>query len=176
MADGEYTWGKRACRVFGGAFSGWAVGGGGAGNALPCGSYYPDYADSFMSYGPFSLADAADARLSGKLWLKSEDDYDKLCAYASIDGLNYYGNCASGMSNGWLDWAIDLTNVYMIGNLTGESQVWVALRFHSDYAFSPGEGAYVDDIVLAKCVGCALPAVTSNAMLSSAPDQTTINP
>jgi M6 family metalloprotease-like protein len=166
-AAGEYTWGKRSCRAFGGSYSGWGVGGGADGASLPCGSDYPDAVDSFMSYGPFSLAGATAAHMSGQLWINSEEDWDKFCAYASIDGNNFYGLCASGNSNGWFNWSLDLSDVYEIGDLTGEAEVWVALRFYSDWYTSAAEGAYVDDIALLKCTGgscTAAPALTSNSL------------
>jgi hypothetical protein len=176
-ADGEYTWGKRSCRVFSGSYSGWGVGGGTDGAALPCGSDYPDAVDSFMSFGPFSLANATAANMSGKLWLNSETGWDKLCAYASIDGDNYYGNCFSGNSSGWADWSLDLHNVYVLGDLTGEPQVWVAMRFYSDWSTTMAEGAYVDDIALVKCLdGSCLtaPALTGSGMTITQ-DATTIH-
>ena len=174
-ADGQYTWGKRSCRAASGSYSGWAVGGGADGAALPCGSDYPDAVDSFMSFGPFSLADATAAAMRGKLWINSEEGWDKLCAYASIDDNNYYGLCASGSSSGWADWLLDLSDVYTIGDLTGEPQVWVALRFVSDWSTNMAEGAYVDDISLLKCLdaSCMTAPALNDSGLTITPDATT---
>ena len=44
----------------------------------------------------------------------------------------------------------DLTNVYTLGNLLGQPQVWIAVRFFSDYSVTYPEGAYVDDIGVRK--------------------------
>jgi len=47
----------------------------------------------------------------------------------------------------------DLTNVYELGNLTGQPEVWIAFVFTSDSFVTYPEGAYVDDIVLRKVTG-----------------------
>ena len=150
-AGGEYYWGKRNCRAYSGSSSGWGVGAGAQGSALGCGANYPDNADSWMTYGPFSLANTTAADLRFKLWTYSESDYDKVCRFASIDGVNYWGNCISGSTGGWIDSVMDLSNVYTLGNLLGQPNVWIAIVFSSDSATTFAEGGYVDDIVLRKC-------------------------
>jgi subtilisin family serine protease len=153
--NGEYLWGKRNCQPVSGQYSGWAVGAGASGMLKSCGDNYPNNADSWMVYGPFSLANATDAELLYKLWLDSESNYDKLCYYASINGNNWYGRCAWGNSQGWLDRELDLTDVYILGDITGSPQVWVAFKFESDSSINYPEGAYVDNIVLRKYVSAA---------------------
>jgi len=150
--DGEYYWGKRDCRPFNGSYSGWPVGAGSDGSSLSCGSNYPDYADSWMVYGPFSLAGASAADLQFKLWLDSESSYDYLFWGASTNGTSFYGMGLSGYSAGWDDRTLDLSSVYTIGNLLGKPEVWIAIKFHSDGDTSYPEGAYVDDVVLRKYV------------------------
>jgi hypothetical protein len=150
---GEYYWAKRNCRSFAGSFSGWAAGGGANGSSLPCGSNYPDYMDSWMIFGPFSLADATAAELRFRAWLNSESGYDFLCWGASLNGYSFYSYCDTGNSGGWVERTLDLSNVYSLGNLLGQPQVWVALIFESDGSITYPEGAYVDNIELRKCVG-----------------------
>ncbi len=152
---GEYYWGKRNCRPYQGGYSGWAVGGGANGASLGCGNHYPDNAKSWMIYGPFSLAGATAGDLSFKLWINSEQNYDAVCRFASIDGSNFSGTCTSGDSAGWIDRVLDLEDVYSLGNLMGRSQVWVALRFVSDDSLNYAEGGYVDNIVLRKYVSAS---------------------
>jgi hypothetical protein len=107
-----------------------------------------------MVYGPFSLVGATAGDLSFKLWLNTEINYDGVCYYASVDGYEFYGNCTTGStSGGWIDRVLDLTNVYVLGNLMGRSNVWIALRFVSDGSVNYQEGAYADNIVLRKWVG-----------------------
>lgn len=150
--DGEYYWGKRDCRVYAGFYSGWAVGSGADGAALSCGSNYPDDAESWMIYGPFSLADAIAGDLTFKLWLNSETDYDEIWWGASTDGAEFYGYFNAGDSVGWVDKTLDLTDVPTLGSLMGQPTVWIALAFSSDVGYNYSEGAYVDNIVLRKYV------------------------
>lgn len=154
--NGEHYWNKRDCRPFEGTYSGWAVGGGGAGAALECAGWYPNSATSVMIYGPFSLVGATDAELRFKLWLDIEPWYDKMCVYASSDGANFGGRCATGLSDGWIDWGLPLKDAGPAGSMIGQPQVWVALRFVSDEDTNRLEGAYVDNMVLRKCTiaGC----------------------
>ncbi|MDD5467895.1 MAG: M4 family metallopeptidase [Anaerolineales bacterium] len=155
---GEYYWGKRNCRSYSGSYSGWAVGGGASGNTLACGANYPVNINSWMIYGPFNLASATAADLSFQLWLNSELTYDKFCWWASIDGEQFYGICSSGNTGGWVTKTLDLTDVYVLGDLRGLSNVWIGLTFYSDYLNTFPEGAYVDDILLRKCM---LPTCTT---------------
>jgi hypothetical protein len=146
-ANGEYLFAKSSCAAFAGTYSGWGVGGGANGSGLSCGANYPPYAESYMVYGPFSLVGASAADLNFKLWINTEASYDYLCRLASLDGVNFSGTCTSGVGN-WMDRVLDLSNVYNLGNLLGQSQVWVALLFSSDFSNEYSAGAYVDNIVL----------------------------
>jgi len=69
---------------------------------------------------------------------------------ASTDGSDFYGDRLSGNTGGWVERRLDLTDVNQLGDLTGQSQVWVALIFTSDQSVNNAEGAYVDNIVLRK--------------------------
>ena len=158
-AGGEYFWGKRGCRPFGGSYSAWAPGGGEDGEMLPCGASYPNDLEAWMVYGPFSLADATAAEMRFRLWVSSEWGYDLLFWGASVDGSEFYGEAFSGESFGWQEVSFDLADVYTLGSLLGEPQVWVAFVWVSDGDTTYPEGAYVDDVLLRKAVGQA-PTVT----------------
>jgi len=158
---GEFYWGKRSCRAYAGSYSGWAVGAGAQGSSLPCGSIYPNDAESWMVFGPFSLADAAAADLSFKLWLNSESTYDVMCRFASTDGSNFSGTCTFGNTAGWIDRVLDLNNVYNMGSLLGQPNVWIALNFSTDATINYAEGGYVDNVVLRKCTGAGCTALTT---------------
>ena len=146
--DGEFLWAPRDCRVYGGTYSGWAVGGGADGSALACGAQYPANAYSWMEFGPFSLVGATAAELTLRLWLESEANYDKLFYVASVDGTNYSGSSLSGTSDGWVERTLNLASASTLGNLLGRDQVWVAVVFSSDASVQRAEGAYVDDLLL----------------------------
>lgn len=171
--EGEYYWSKRNCRASQGGFSGWAVGGGANGSNLSCGSDYPNYAESWMVYGPFDLSGATQAELTFDLWLNSELNYDGVCRGASIDDANYYGTCTTGNSAGWIGRSLDLTNVPTLGNLAGEPQVWIAIIFGSDQTIRESEGAYVDNILLRRFVPAANSLTASD--IEVMPDPATIH-
>ncbi len=150
----EYFWAKRNCRAASGSFSAWAMGGGSIGAGLGCGANYIDFAFSWMIYGPFSLADATDAEYDVQLWLNSESGFDGACQMASVNGNNFYGTCHSGSSGGvFVPEELDLTNVFTLGDLRGQSSVWIAMLFDADDSVNLAEGAHVDDLVVRKCVG-----------------------
>jgi len=151
--NGLHYWGKRSCRPFAGAFSGWAVGGGPDGAALECGSVYPLRVAAWLVYGPFSLADSAAAELTLKLWLNTEPVYDGVFVGASADGSNYQGSTYTGSSGGWTDVSLNLAAVPSLGSLLGDGSVWVAVVFTSDQSTVLSEGAYIDDITLRKRSG-----------------------
>jgi serine protease len=150
--NGEYYWAKRSCAGYESANSVWAVGGGAQGGQLGCGGQYPDNAESWLIYGPFSLAGATAADVSLKLWLDTELDNDGVLLGASTNGTLFtFPNGLSGNSQGWIDMSLDLSSVESLGNLLGQPSVWVAVLFSSNETVHKAVGAYVDNIVLRKC-------------------------
>lgn len=104
---------------------------------------------AWMVYGPFSLSDAFDAVLNFSVWYKIETDQDYFRCCASIDDYHYYGPLFSGESSGWEDKVFDLKTVPYLGNLCGQSQVYIAFMFYSDDE-NTDAGVYIDDIELIK--------------------------
>jgi hypothetical protein len=147
---GEYTWTKRTCQAASGLYSGWSVGGGAEGGELGCGTLYPNNVESWLIYGPFDLSDATAADLKFQLHLNSEPDYDWLSWMASVDGDYFAGWKTSGTSGGWVEKNLDLSDTPLLGDLTGESTVWIAFIFTSDGSYAEMGGAFLDDIVLRK--------------------------
>jgi len=118
------------------------------------GENYPDNMYTWMDYGPFSLADATDATLDYWLWLDAEYEWDYFSCMASIDGVNFYGSGWTGYSGGWVAESFDLTTVPTLGDLCGQSQVWITFGFESDgINIGDYQGALIDDVVLQKYVG-----------------------
>ncbi|MBC7249918.1 MAG: caspase family protein [Anaerolineae bacterium] len=144
----EYYWGKDDYRPHGGTYSAWCARGG-ANGLDPEFNNYPNYASSWMVYGPFDLSDAVAAELTFYYWNVSEQDYDYLFWGASVDGSQFYGQATDGNSNGWQQVIFDLTDVYTLGDVTGQPQVWIGFQFYSD-SFITYAGAFLDDIVLTK--------------------------
>ena len=143
---GEYSWGKRACLVDTGSYSGWAVGGGADGSALPCGSLYPNHVRSWMVYGPFSPGNSAwKLELRVRLNTNSAGDGHWFSMLVSSDGVHFQGHRIAGLISGYLDRVLEF---YM----PGQANAWVALVFTSDAASTLPEGVYVDNILLRKYV------------------------
>lgn len=159
---GEYIWWRRGCRPQAGANSAWAVGGGANGSGLACGSNYPDNARSWMVFGPFSLAGATDAELIFDRWSNTEYSFDPFFWGASINGSDYYGTSVTGDWTSWENETFDLTNVYSLGSLLGQSQVWIAFVFQSDSSVNYANGPFIDNVLLRKKTGSA--AVKASAV------------
>jgi hypothetical protein len=157
---GSYVWGRRGCEVASGSSSGWAVGAG-SGAGLGCGAHYPNDVESWMVYGPFDLSGATAAEFQLKLNLYVELNYDSVCYLASTDNSAFRGTCLTGDSGGWLKQTLDLANVEGLGDLVGHHQVWVAIVFISDDSVTYPGGAYVDDLLIRKCMFGACPPSAS---------------
>ena len=151
-SSGNYRWGRRSCRAAEGSYSAWAIGDNTSGDDPSCGVNYPINMESWMVYGPFSLADAQAGELTFDIWINTESGYDALCAMISLNGTNFSGWCYDGNSGGWIDRDYDLTNFGTLGDLTGQPQVWMAFIFDSDTSNTYAEGAHVDNVVLRKCI------------------------
>jgi hypothetical protein len=160
--QGSYYWGRRDCRPYTGTHSAWAVGGGTVGSGLPCYSGYPANADSRMEYGPFSLQDATDAYWRFSLWLDRGGVFDTpdFCWYAWSSNTVVWEDCLTIDTGTWYTWTVDLSDPAI--DVLGESQVWIGFRFTSLSTGSQAEGAYVDDVVVRKCVGGICPASSSS--------------
>ena len=170
--NGEYCWRNVAFQGFQSQHSAWPAAG--CGNGLnPAGSTYPDRLDSWLVYGPFSLADATAARVRFKLWQQIagqiQNDQctgDNLAWLASLDGINFSGNCSVGSStadepptqNGWIDVVLDLAAVPGLGSAVGRTEVWLAWAFQSD-ASQGDNGPFLDDVVVEKQVAAPVPTV-----------------
>jgi hypothetical protein len=126
------------------------VGGGVNGSALLCGDDYPVDVSSRMIFGPFSLQDALDAKVTFSYWLNSQSNQDDLFWGASIDGSNFFGDSVSGDSSGWVNHTFDLKNVPALGDLTGQSKVWFAIKFNSDHSMTYPQGAFIDDFEISQ--------------------------
>ncbi len=180
MAGGEYYWGRRTCRPWTGNHSGWAPGGGAYGSYLPCNNIYPNNTRSWIHYGPFSLVGATAAQMRFVVWVNTPGYPDRVSYFASVDHRTYYGYYIAGNTGGWVTRVMDLSNVGGLGNLIGRPSIWVAIRFYSDGAGSWPEGAYVDDLVLRKCMPGAMcvssgaPTLTGLSGVVEAPDKATL--
>jgi subtilase family serine protease len=110
---------------------------------------YPNDMDAWAIYGPFDLSDATQAEVDFMLWLEAETDYDYFSYMVSVDGTNFEGWSSTGATSGWWAYSFDLTSVPVLGDVTGNPEVYFALRFESDYIIGR-EGAFVDEIEIWK--------------------------
>jgi hypothetical protein len=146
--NGEYYWDEDDYLANGGTYSAWAANGGANGKD-PYYYYYPNNMQSWMVYGPVDLSTYTDAELLFYYWNESEPDYDYFYWMASTDGSDFNGYMVSGDSGGWNYINFDLTAVPTLGDITGDSSVWIAFIFTSDVSNPVGyDGPFVDDILL----------------------------
>ena len=131
---------------------------------LPCYSDYPSNIESWMVYGPVSLADALQAELDLAVWLNTEAVFDGLGIYASIDDQWYYEvGRAEGQWELWLNLSYSLSDVPELGSLAGQPEVWIAVVFEADDSIAFAEGCYVDDVLLRKCVSAPCTSASTSA-------------
>ena len=161
-------WDDTSYKKHSGSWGGFCADAGSDGTGF--GGKYVNNMNAWMIYGPFSLADATNAKVEFWHWTNTEANYDKFHYVASIDGTHFYGYYLTGDMtdepgnvNGWLSQTFDLTNVYQLGDITGQSQVWIAFVFQSDGSIIE-DGTYLDDIYIKKYVGDELPALTEHFM------------
>jgi hypothetical protein len=145
--SGNPQWGKESYTRHTGTYSVWC-----AGSSYDPPVNYPNNMDTRMVYGPFALCDAGAAELNFEYWLDTQSQHDYLRVETSINGTQFFGSSGwSGNSGGWVSQSLDLSHAYVLGNLCGKCQVWIAFRFISDGDVT-GEGAFIDDVVLRKYV------------------------
>ena len=156
--NGLDTWAPVTCGPMpvSGSYSCWCAG---SGDMTPCGNY-DDYQQSWMIYGPFSLVNCDDAEVLFSMMNDCETNYDSVNWMASINGTNFNGYNTDGMTGGypttWYNMEFDLTTVPTLGNLCGQSQVWIAFVFISDLSYTYG-GTYIDDITIRRNVAATGP-------------------
>jgi hypothetical protein len=97
----------------------------------------------------FDLTGYAGARLRLNAIVMLNDFFNDSFTYGvSLDRMNYYGTTITTSNPSWQELTLDLANVPGLGSVIGESQVWIALVFHSDDDSKTAEGVYVDEIYL----------------------------
>lgn len=143
---GAPQWDDETYKPFTGSWSAWAAGGG-TGALNPASGNYANNMNSWMIAGPFDLSLSLAPRVLFNWWNISEANYDRLYWLASTNGTNFHGYASSGNTGGWRFETFDLTSVPTLGNLAGQSRVWIAFRFQSDSTCTY-QGAFVDNVTL----------------------------
>ena len=157
--NGDPTWGKVNNNSHSGDYSIWCAKDSSKG-IDPGQGYprdwksYPNNCSSMIIYGPFDLRDVNYSQLKFWHYLDVEFKKDWLFAMSSIDGNNFQGIGISqeggyyGVT--WKEEILHLSNVPVLGNITGQSKVWIAFLFVSDDHTTNDLGAYLDDIEITK--------------------------
>lgn len=139
-------WGKSSCASSTGSSSVWAEGTGG----LTCSSVYHQNDNSILTYGPFDLGDALTAVLEFDLRLWSAQG-DTFFWQASADGVSFYGaSVTETFPPVWEHRSLDLSAVPGLGDLRGDSSVWVSFRWQTDDFAEAFDGVYVDNVKITK--------------------------
>lgn len=150
-SDPVAFWGKATYAKYAGNYSLWPARLGP--NGRDPSRYYPDNLDSWAVYGPFSLANAAQARLTLQLWCQSERNFDWFY-WLATDGRALGGYVYSGDTGGWATAPLNLTSeddLGHLGHLRAESKAYIAIRFRSDNSIVD-DGPFVDNVVVQKYV------------------------
>jgi PKD repeat protein len=162
-------WGKVTCA----GTVAWCAAGGSSPQP-PC-SQYVGNMNTWMVYGPFSLADATEASAEFDAWYDTEtynpstQKGDRFWWVISIDGTHYSGFPTSGTSGDWTHKEFnfkDVTSFATVGNAT----VWFAFAFQSDSSVQGG-GAYVHNVVIKKTVPVT-PGATPTPIVTPTPTPT----
>lgn len=151
-------WGQTSFKAYQGTKSVWCAAAGTAG-VDPATHNYLDYMYACMVTGPFNLTNATAGTYSLHYWMKTEQDADYFIFGVSTDGNYYYGGMDSGDSKGWVSGSVDLSNVPVLGNVLGQSSVYIGCFFNSDYSVNDA-GVYVDDVLLTVTTGGPTPTPT----------------
>jgi hypothetical protein len=147
-------WGRSTYRKAGGTGSAWCAAAG-ASASTPGGNYMP-LMDTWMVYGPFTLASTSTAWAEFDLFMDVEYGYDEAFWGVSTDGLNFDGYVVSPGPDGYTTgetgvpgFAHEVFSFEEIPGVVGQAQVWFAVQFASDDV-QEYEGVYVDNVVIKK--------------------------
>jgi hypothetical protein len=158
-ANGDYCWQTVRYQARIGLYGAWPAGGC-ADAVSPSSHFYPNNAESWLEFGPFSLEGADDGYALFSLWHQmatGANENDALFIGVSLDGSDYWGRFITGRStpfepptpDGWRDIVFDFANVPTLGSVLGAREVWFGLVFQSD-ASGVDDGPFIDDFFIEK--------------------------
>jgi hypothetical protein len=157
---GEFLWDDDNCAPRTGVWDAYSVGGGAAGNQLPCWGGYPNNVYTWAIYGPFNLAGATAATMTYHFKGSSEGGdgcpFDRLFIGRSGNGTDFTGPSfcgpwASGPAgNNYYARTLDLAS------LLGDDSAWVGFAMISDNSVTD-TGFVIDDVTIDVTASCATP-------------------
>jgi len=168
--NGYDYWGDNTARSSVGSWAGYC-----ADESDVTGNYYDNYMHAYFQRNiDLSSYSGDNIKCTFDLWYKTESCCDHFYFKVSDDG----GSAGSwvtkvtrsGDSGGWVPIEVDLSSY------GGQSDIWVAFVFESDYSIGPGryEGVWVDNIKISACTGSVSlslspnPAAPSSTVTASA--------
>jgi hypothetical protein len=158
---GTFTWGRRNCQASGGGWSLWGIGGGADGGSLGCGAAYGDQAASsaLLYLDLAALRSAESLELVFDVWADAGPTDGFLINYlefgptgSSAARRNVYS--ATGYARAWsqgiplnLRALHDRMDPQWTADVRGQ-RVYFELLFISTAGHPPGEGIFLDDLLL----------------------------
>ena len=162
LDEGVNIIGKSDCKSYGGDYGGWMVGVRDGADRI-CGVSYPNLADTWFIYGPFSTVGATDGLLTfiyytcmtdtdDRLYVRITDNYSA----TTWQGFSFTGCGTTSFKSDYLDLSVPrcLGGTASCLNLPS---VYVAFQFVSDSATTNQYGAVLDNIVLKLCMSGSCP-------------------
>ncbi len=152
----QAQWSRSSNRKASGNYSVYVASGGAS--PVPPGGPYKPCMDTWIIYGPFSLASVLRGWAEFDLFMDVDPLFDDVFWGVSTDGANFYGYAVSPLPYGYTTgqegtpgWAHELFNFGEIAGTNGATEVWLAFNFASDDIFEY-EGVYVDNVEIHKAV------------------------
>lgn len=161
------TWGTSDLAYYSPTHSAWPSAGG-ADGISQTGEGYSNNLDTWMTSGPYNLADGALTDFEFYSFYDIEPSFDYLFFGASIDGITYYGVTWDGQSGAWV------YNDFDLSMFAGAPQVWIGFYFHSDESNAgvAYTGPWLDEMRLWKWV----PPASSDTIANPGFESATLTP
>lgn len=149
-ADGH--WGKSGCEAYTGVASAWIEGSASDRGCDGFDKVYHPSESARLRYGPFDLSNALTATLTFDVWLWQQIG-DSFLWGASLDGTSFAGiTVTEAFSTSWEAQTLDLAAVPSLGDLRGQSNVYIGFVWQADDFGESFGGAFVDNVRVVKGV------------------------
>lgn len=160
-------WGKSGCDAASGSFSAWIEGTSGKSCDGFESVYHPNEL-ARMKFGPLDLSSATTASLSFDAWMWISAG-DVLTWGISLDDITYHGvTVTEAFSTTWHRHTLDLASVPGLGDVRGQSSVWVEFVWHSDGFAETFKGILIDNVQVSKGIGgTSLPPTATGTDMAS---------
>ncbi|MBN2055463.1 hypothetical protein JW905_11105 [bacterium] len=145
MGGADCYWGDVSCFFYNDTWSAHCADDGSMSSSQDCFGYVNNM-ETWMIYGPFSLADMVDGYMDFYYFTELEDTYDSFIYGMSVDGNSFYGNEVTIDTPDWTYGMLNFGSIPAYGSMLGAPEVWMGFVFRSDANVIEGQGVYVDYI------------------------------